>query len=286
VISVIEYMDSATSRRASGLGFGQRPVAKFTRGSEPRPHTEEDPTIYLIDDDSRSLETLDGLLSSRGYRVRAFADPDEFLALPRPSGPACLILDLNLGNPDGLMVQQQLASDGSITIIFLSGIVDIPMAVKAMRGGASEVLLKPVNEEQIVRAVRVALKQAHKQWVDRQLTLRIRKNYSRLTPREGEVLPYIVRGFLNKQTAYELGTSEITIRIHRGQIMKKMQASSLADLVWLAGRLGIPDRTSNIEALLSARNGETEPLGMPLELQNHLVESAGSRIAGIEVPAP
>jgi DNA-binding CsgD family transcriptional regulator len=107
-----------------------------------------------------------------------------------------------------------------------------------------------------------------------------------VTPREFEVLAYIVRGFLNKQTAYELWTSEITIRIHRGQIMRKMQASSLAELVWLAGRLGIPDRPSNIEALLSARNGETEPLSMPLELQNHLVESAGSLIAGMEAPAP
>jgi hypothetical protein len=92
------------------------------------------------------------------------------------------------------------------------------------------------------------------------------------------VLPYIVRGFLNKQTAYELGTSEITIRIHRGQIMRKMQASSLAELVWLAGRLGIPDHTSHIEALLSARNGDTQPFTMPLELQNHR--------AGMEVPAP
>ena len=116
------------------------------------------------------------LLLPRGYRVRTFADPDEFLALPRPGGPACLILDLNLGNTDGLMVQRQLASEGSITVIFLSGIVDIPAAVRAMRGGASEVLLKPVNEEQILRAVRVALRQAHEQWVDRQLTLGIRKN--------------------------------------------------------------------------------------------------------------
>jgi FixJ family two-component response regulator len=234
------------------MGSGQRAAAKFTHGSKPRPGMEEHPAVYLIDDDSRSLETLDMLLSSRGYSVKAFAHPDEFLALPRPGVPACLILDLNLGNTDGLTVQQQLAGDGSMTVIFLSGIVDIPTAVRAMRGGASEFLLKPVDEEQILRAVRVALKQAHKQWVDRQLTLRIRKNYDRLTPRECEVLPYIVRGFLNKQTAYELGTSEITIRIHRGQIMRKMQASSLAELVWLAGSLGIPDRTSNIEAVLSA----------------------------------
>ncbi len=248
------------------MGLGQRPVVKFTHGSKPRPDMEEDPTIYLIDDDLSSLEALSLLLSSRGYRVRAFADPDEFLALPRPRVPACLILDLILGHTDGLTVQRQLASDGSITVIFLSGSVDIPAAVRAMRGGASEVLLKPVNDEQILRSVRFALEQAHEQWVDRQLILRIRKNYSRLTPRECEVLPYIVRGFLNKQTAYELGTSEITIRIHRGQIMKKMQASSLAELVWLAGRLGIPDRTSNIEALLSPRNGEMEPLDMPLEL--------------------
>jgi FixJ family two-component response regulator len=151
-------------------------ICRLRNSNRPRPDIEEDPTIYLIDDDSRSLETLDMLLLSRGYRVRTFADPDELLALPRPGDPACLILDLNLGNTDGLMVQRQLASEGPITVIFLSGIVDIPAAVRAMRGGASEVLLKPVNEEQILRAVRVALRQAHGQWVDRQLTLGIRKN--------------------------------------------------------------------------------------------------------------
>jgi len=121
-----------------------------------------------------------------------------------------------------------------------------------MRAGASEFLLKPVDELELLSSVRMALKQAHAQWTDRQVVRQIRRCYESLTPREREVLPYVVSGFLNKQTAYELGTSEITIRIHRGHIMRKMNAPSLAELVWLAGRIGIPDRTSTLEGLRSA----------------------------------
>jgi len=206
--------------------------------------------VYVVDDDVRILERLDALLTSKGYSVTTFERPDEFLSLAKPDVPACLILDL--GDCNGLAVQRQLTGDEAMPLIFLSEAADVPTTVKAMRAGASEFLLKPFDEEQLLSSVGAALKQADEQWADRQLVRQIRRCYLSLTPREREVLPYIVRGFLNKQTAYELGTSEITIRIHRGQIMRKMRASSLAELVWLAGRLGIPDRTSNFESLLSA----------------------------------
>ena len=213
----------------------------------------EGSTVYVVGNDTRTQEELEELLSWHGYNVETFGCSDDFLSLPRPNAPACLILDLNQGGSDGLAVQQQLAGD-AIPIIFLSGVADIPTTVKAMRAGASEFLLKPVNEGQLLHALRAALKQASERWAYRQLVRRIRKSYHSLTPREREVLPYVVRGFLNKQTAYELGTSEITIRIHRGQIMRKMNASSLAELVWLAERLGIPGRASRIEAIMGAQN--------------------------------
>jgi FixJ family two-component response regulator len=204
----------------------------------------EHSTVYVLDDDLGMLDALDALLSSYGYRVRTFSRPDDFLSFPKANSPACLILDLNLGNTDGLTLQKQLAGDAVMPVIFLSGTADVPTTVKAMRGGASEFLLKPVEEEQILRAVHTALTQAHERWDDRQLVRKIQKCYETMTRREREVLPYVVRGYLNKQTAYELGTSEITIRIHRGQIMRKMNASSLAELVRIAGRLGIPDRST------------------------------------------
>jgi FixJ family two-component response regulator len=210
------------------------------------------PLVYVVDDDMVILEKLDALLTSKGYSVRTFARPDEFLSLAKPHVPACLILDLHPEDCNGLAVQRQLTGDEAMPVIFLSEAVDVPTTVKAMRAGASEFLLKPFREEQLLSSVRAALKQADEQWADRQLVGRIRKYYLSLTPREREVLPYIVLGFLNKQTAYELGTSEITIRIHRGKIMRKMNASSLADLVWFASRLGIPDRTSTVRALMRA----------------------------------
>lgn len=212
--------------------------------------------VYVIDDDPKILEALVVLLSSRGYSVRAFRRPDEFFSQSKPNVPACLILDLNPGDCNGLEVQRQLSGDEAMPVIFLSEIVDVPTTVVAMRAGASEFLLKPVDEGQLLSSVRAALKQAHDQWAGRELDRRIRRNYDSLTRREQEVLPYIVSGFLNKQTAYELGTSEITIRIHRGHIMRKMNASSLAELVWLASRMGIPDRTSYVEELVGTRDME------------------------------
>jgi FixJ family two-component response regulator len=174
-----------------------------------------------------------------------FSSAAEYLAFKRPDVPACLILDLDLPGMNGLELQKELADVGGPAIIFLTGYGDIPSTVRAMKAGATEFLSKPVEEEDLFRAIDAAIR------IDEEARLKnaelnaIQKRYASLTPREREVLPFVVSGLLNKQTAWELGTSEITIRIHRGQIMKKMDAQSLADLVRMAGKLGIPLPASN-----------------------------------------
>jgi FixJ family two-component response regulator len=198
------------------------------------------PIVYVLDDDSRIREALAALLFSAGHEVITFGNAAEYLAFQRPDAPACLILDLDLPGMTGLELQMKLADVGGPPIVFLTGHGDIPSTVKAMKAGATEFLSKPFEPEELLRAIDAAIH------LDGELRLKnaelsaIRKRYALLTPREREVLPYVVSGLLNKETAWELGTSEITIRIHRGQIMKKMAAKSLADLVRMAGKLGIP----------------------------------------------
>ena len=198
------------------------------------------PIVYVLDDDSRIREALSALLSSTGREVITFSNAAEYLAFQRPNAPACLILDLDLPGMTGLELQTKLGDVGGPPIVFLTGHGDIPSTVKAMKAGATEFLSKPFEPEELLRAIDSAIR------LDGELRLKkaelgaIQRRYSLLTPREREVLPYVVSGLLNKETAWELGTSEITIRIHRGQIMKKMAAQSLADLVRMAGKLGIP----------------------------------------------
>jgi FixJ family two-component response regulator len=198
------------------------------------------PVVYVLDDDARVREALSALLCSVGHNVMTFSSAAEYLAYKRPDVSACLILDLDLPGMNGLELQKQLAESGGPPIIFLTGHGDIPSTVKAMKAGATEFLSKPFEEEDLLRAIDAAIR------IDGEVRLKnaelraIQKRYASLTPREREVLPFVVSGLLNKQTAWELGTSEITIRIHRGQIMKKMAAQSLADLVRMAARLGIP----------------------------------------------
>jgi FixJ family two-component response regulator len=200
----------------------------------------EQSIIYVLDDDARVRESLTALLSSMGRKVIAFASATEYLRFSRPDLPGCLVLDLEMPEMTGLELQRQLADQEGPPIVFLTGRGDIPSTVRAMKAGAVEFLSKPYDEEELVQAIDAAIAADGQARVIYAELRELRKRYASLTPRERDVLPFVVSGLLNKQTAGELGTSEITIRIHRGQIMRKMAADSLADLVRMAAKLGIP----------------------------------------------
>jgi FixJ family two-component response regulator len=202
--------------------------------------TTDTPVIFVVDDDSRVREALTDLLLSNGLRVYAFDSAREFLEFEKPDAPACLVLDLKLPDVNGLELQEELASTVAPPIVFITGHGDIPSSVRAMKAGAVEFLTKPFGEEELLRAINAALVLDRAARLKRCELARLQAHYGRLTPREREVLPFVVAGFLNKQTAGDLGTSEITIGVHRGQIMRKMEARSLAELVRMADKLGIP----------------------------------------------
>lgn len=195
--------------------------------------------VFLVDDHVNIRASLQNLLIAAGYQVRAFEDPELFLAAAKPYAPCCAILDLKLGDTSGLDVQTRLSRETQMPVIFLTACGDVPTAVRAMRAGACDFLTKPVLQNELLLAVNSALSRARDGWQQRMAEDKARRDYLTLTPRERDVLPYVVRGFLNKQTAYELGTSEITIRIHRGHIMRKMKAGSLPHLVRLAETVGV-----------------------------------------------
>jgi FixJ family two-component response regulator len=201
--------------------------------------TEDQAIIYVLDDDHRVRAALSSLLSSLGLRVEAFASAGEYLQFVKPDVPGCLILDLELPGMNGLELQQELAGGDSPPIVFVTGHGDVPSSVRAMKAGAIEFLLKPFDNQELLRSIDVAIHQDRDARVKRAELAELRRRYTLLTPREREVLPLVVAGLLNKQTAAELGTSEITIQVHRGQIMRKMAATSLAELVKMAGKLGI-----------------------------------------------
>ncbi len=204
--------------------------------------TAERPIVFVVDDDVRVRDALSSLLASAGLDVAAFASGTEFRDAEKPDAPACLVLDLELPDIHGLELQRELADREAPPIVFITGHGDVPSSVKAMKAGAIEFLSKPFGDEELLRAIDTAIA------LDRTIRLRrseqaeVRRLYEHLTPREREVLPFVVSGFANKQTAGELGTSEITIGVHRGQIMRKMGARSLAELIRLADKLGIPTR--------------------------------------------
>ncbi len=198
--------------------------------------------VYLIDDDLRIHQALAALFSSAGRALKAFLNPDEFFAFRQPDIPACLILDLQLPGMTGLEVQARLAQGPTPSIIFLTGKGDIPSTVKAMKAGAVEFLEKPIDADDLFAAVDAAILKDTASRTVRQAAADVTTCYRRLTPKEREVLPFVVSGLLSKQTAGILGTSEVTVRVHRGNILRKMKADSLADLVRLTEQLAIPPR--------------------------------------------
>lgn len=198
------------------------------------------PLVLVVDDDPSVRKAIARLLKSAGTRAETFASPAEFFEFPLPDVPACLILDVELPGIDGLELQRKLSqSDCLLPIVFISGHGDIPMSVRAIKSGAVDFLPKPFSDDQLLSAVEQALGRAKHELAARGDVRAIRKRLESLSPREREVLEHVVSGELNKQIGHRLGVTEKTVKVHRGQVMRKMEAESLADLVRMAEKVGI-----------------------------------------------
>jgi FixJ family two-component response regulator len=207
--------------------------------SPPLPSAEE-PIVYVIDDDASLREALGSLFRSVGLRVQVFASAAELLQSELPAVPSCLVLDIRLPGLSGLDLQTTLANtDIRIPIIFMTGHGDIPMSVRAMKAGAIDFLTKPFRDQDMLDAVTMALERDRQRRSDERGVSDLRALFESLTPREREVMAFVTDGLMNKQIAGEIGISEITVKIHRGNVMKKMGARSLADLVRMADMLGV-----------------------------------------------
>ena len=190
-------------------------------------------------------EALSDLFQSVGLNVEVFASTGEFVKNKRPDGPGCLVLDVRLPGKSGLDFQQELkAASINLPIVFLTGHGDIPMSVRAMKAGAVEFLTKPFREQDLLDAVQTALERDRVNQEDAELIAALRRRFTSLTPREQTILKLVVAGRRNKQIAFEIGTSEVTVKVHRTNLMRKMQATSLAELIAMAAKLGVPEKSS------------------------------------------
>jgi FixJ family two-component response regulator len=202
------------------------------------------PTVIVIDDDPGIRESIGGLLRSVGLQAKLFASVDEFLKAGRPEGPTCLVLDVRLPGRSGLDLQRGLAAAHThLPIIFITGHGDIPMSVTAMKGGAIEFLTKPFRDQDLLDAIQLGLARDRARLGEEKSMAALLARFETLTPREREVMALVVAGRLNKQIAYEIGVSEITVKVHRGQVMRKMGAASLPDLARMADRLKLSRAT-------------------------------------------
>jgi FixJ family two-component response regulator len=202
-------------------------------------------TVIVIDDDTAIRESIGALLRSVGLHAKLFASVDEFLKARRADGPACLVLDVRLPGRSGLDFQRELAAANiHLPIIFITGYGDIPMSVTAMKGGAIEFLTKPFRDQDLLDAIQLGIARDRARLEDEQALAGLRARFETLTPRERDVMVLVAAGRLNKQIAYEIGVSEITVKVHRGQVMRKMQAASLPDLARMADRLSLANEQS------------------------------------------
>ena len=215
------------------------PIHQAARRKDEVAMADVQPIVFVVDDDISVRESLELLIKSAGWRAETFASAQAFLSRPRPAVPCCLVLDVTMPGLNGLELQQRLAERTEMPIIFVTGYGDVPMTVRAMKAGAVEFLTKPVKDDVLLEAIRQSIEQS-RATLDRESQMQLLRDcYSSLTPREREVMELVVSGLLNKQVGGELGISEITVKAHRGQVMRKMKADSLADLVTMAQRLGV-----------------------------------------------
>jgi FixJ family two-component response regulator len=214
--------------------------SQSSRDGEPRPapNSQATPIVFVVDDDVSVRESLDLLIRFAGWKPETFASARAFLSRPKPDVPSCLVLDVSLPDLNGLELQNRVAADrADMPIIFITGYGDVPMTVRAMKAGAVEFLTKPFDDDVLLTAIRNAIERSRAS-LDREAELRaLRDRQASLTPREREVMALVVSGLLNKQIGGELGISEITVKAHRGHMMRKMEADSLANLVTMAAKL-------------------------------------------------